>query len=351
MRSLPIALVTLGDVEKFVRDSFFNALITHGHPRAIVGSILFGFAVRRILISREAGFDPATLEEISAALDSTKSVVTNSPTIRAWTSHWDQNGGSRKGAFLRAYVECLDEARSFLRAMPDFSNKTPIEYYRLLGALNPVTKGSGLSTVCAAIYLYMKEHHDPEKALFTAVNILGSDTDTIANFLGALLGADRGTDAVPISLAEGLQDRDYLMKTAERLCAVATGRPTDYSATDTPIKRDDAYLRMLAWEIGLHEMFWDAIDEGGVIVHPALGRGRITGKRVEKLRRQGYVAKLLHVNFECGQTCTFHSRVENNEKVFGSFSTDLERSLKSWTSSAARSSTQLIEAELEKVSP
>jgi hypothetical protein len=77
----------------------------------------------------------------------------------------------------------------------------------------------------------------------------------------------------------------------------------------------------------LHEMFWDAIDIGGAVVHPTLGRGVITSKDIREISRRGYVTKLIHINFDCGQTCVFHSRVEHNTKVTESLAQDVQRAL------------------------
>jgi ADP-ribosylglycohydrolase len=346
MRSLPLALVNLGNGQKFLQDSFFNAIVTHGHPRAILGAILFGLAVREALRMENGGFDGETLKDLGAALDSTENVATTNPTLRTWMGRWEGNGRKAKGAFLETYAQCVREAHTYLDSIPKFVDKPPAEYYKRVGALDPATKGSGLSTVCAAIYLFTKETNNPENALFTAVNLLGSDTDTIANFLGALLGARYGSGAIPRNLAQKLQDSAYLTNTAERLFAIATGKEMDYSATGPPIRQDDAYVRILAWEIGMHEMFWDAIEVGGTIVHPALGRGRIIHKRVEKLRREGFVAKLLHVKFDCGQTCTFHSRVEDDNKVSQSLTSDIERTLRSEMKRPTTVSSLLVETEM-----
>ncbi len=40
MRNLPIALANVTNEERIIKDSFLNAIITHGHPRAILGAIL-----------------------------------------------------------------------------------------------------------------------------------------------------------------------------------------------------------------------------------------------------------------------------------------------------------------------
>jgi hypothetical protein len=155
------------------------------------------------------------------------------------------------------------------------------------------------------------------------VNLLGSDTDTIAGFLGALLGARFGRKAIPGYLEIELQDNEYLIKTARRLHAISFGALTGELAESNRIERKQAYLKILAWEIGLHEMFWDAIGVGGTVVHPTLGRGTITNKIVASIPREDYVAKLLHVKFDCGQTCVFHSRVERNGDISESLARDI----------------------------
>ena len=117
-------------------------------------------------------------------------------------------------------------------------------------------------------------------------------------------------------LVTHVQDRDYLLKTAERLYSIAAGVQGDFIAGNQTIGRTDAYFRILAWEIGLHEMFWDALGEDGIVlVHPTLGRGTVVKKEVKPIQRDDYVAKLIHIKFDCGQSCVFHSRVAHNEKV------------------------------------
>ena len=96
---------------------------------------------------------------------------------------------------------------------------------------------------------------------------------------------------------------------------------------ESMVQRTDASFRILAWEIGLHEMFWDALREGGIVVHPTLGRGVITKQDIKPVKRDGYVAKLIHVKFDCGQSCVFHSRVEQNEKILESLAEEVTRAL------------------------
>ncbi|MBZ5561809.1 MAG: ADP-ribosylglycohydrolase family protein [Acidobacteriia bacterium] len=327
MRNLPIALVNTANEDRLVRDSFLNAVITHGHPRAILGAILFGLAARHAIVSHNGGINTTLIEYLRDKTEGAGRAVVEERRIGNWVTHWDTRSGSGKGAFRALFQAARQDTNKYLDAIRDFATRPVEDYYKFIGVLDPSTRGSGVATVCAAIYLFVRYLDEPERALYTAVNLFGSDTDTIACFLGALLGAYHGLGAVPKHLETKIQDRSYLLKTASRLHSIAAGDVQDQLANDRPVERREAYLRLLAWEVGLHEMFWDAIDVGGMVVHPTLGRGKITNKDVRTIPRQGYVAKLIHVEFDCGQTCVFHSRVENNERLSESLAKELEKIL------------------------
>ncbi len=219
------------------------------------------------------------------------------------------------------------EAVNYLEGIAQHTNEDFKVYYLFTGALTPATKGSGLATVCVAIYLFLKYINKPEEALTTAINMYGSDTDTIGIFLGALLGAYHGISIVPSHLVDRVQDRDYLLKTAKHLHSIAIGERREKIAIKQPVKRQEAYFRILGWEIGLHDMFWDTLGTGEIVVHPALGRGRIEQKVEKPIGREDYVAKLISIQFDCGQSCIFHSRVQNNEKVSESLAQDVANAL------------------------
>jgi ADP-ribosylglycohydrolase len=327
MRNLPIALVRANDERRLVKDTIRNAIITHGHPRAILGAVLFGLAVRHAL-SAEAGRPEKMLAYLDSALRASWTVMISERQIVQWASEWEKSGRVRRGTFYSLYRNAIKEATLYLSKITPYTNRSPREYYSLIGALDPATKSSGVATVCAAIYHYLRDNEHSEDALTSAVNMLGSDTDTISYFLGAMLGAQHGRRQVPSALERELQDHDYLSRTAVQLQMIASGRVSDITAKDLPVKRREAFLNILAWEIGLHEMFWDAIDKGGVVVHPTLGRGEIIGKKTAPVRREGHIAKLLQVRFECGQTCVFHSRVKNDGKLSESLTDEVSTALR-----------------------
>ena len=325
MRNLPIALVNVDHESRLIRDSFLNAIITHGHPRAILGAILFALAVKYALTASNGIPIASLVEYLREGMNSIGKTIAGDDRISLWIRRWEQEKGGQsfRQSFKQTYLEALD----YLKSIDQYVNAEAKSYYTFVGALEPLTKGSGLATVCVAIYLFLKYLEEPETALITAVNMLGSDTDTIGVFLGSLLGAYHGTKAVPTHLFTRVQDRDYLLKTAKRLHSIAAEEQEDFIAESQVVQRTDAYFRILAWEIGLHEMFWDALREGGIVVHPVLGRGTITKQEVKPIKRDDYVAKLIHVKFDCGQSCIFHSRVEHNERVSESLAGEVARAL------------------------
>lgn len=322
MRSLPIALANPNDKEALLRDVFRNAIVTHGHPRALVGAGLFALAVRHLLLRRTD--EKELLEALEEELHMFGEVIGSEEFLARWKHRWNEGRGSHP-TFERALSDATNEANLFLKAIPEFRERPAESYYESVGALDSATRGSGVGSVCCAIYLASEARKPPEEQLYTAANMLGSDTDTVAAFLGALLGIRDGQSAVPRHLEETVQDHDYLVGTGGRLHSIAVGEqpPVEQSRT---VSRQEAYLRILAWEIGLHEMFWDAIDTGGYVVHPSLGRGTITSKKVKPIGRQGYQAKLVSITFDSGQSCIFHSRVRDTE-VSESLAKDIRKAI------------------------
>jgi ADP-ribosylglycohydrolase len=326
MRNLPIALASSQNETRLIRDSFYNAVITHGHPRAILGTLLYGLAVRYALLEKIIKPEPMT----EYLLDSTSRVarlLADDQRVHEWVATWESKGKATKGSFKESFNKTHDEARQYLQGIQAHLDRPTKDYYGFIGARKPETKGSGLATVCAAIYQFIRPKDRPEEQLYDAVNSLGTDTDTIAAFLGALLGAHHGLRSIPHHLSRKIQDRQYLQKIGRWLHAVGTNKIVDERESKLPLDRTEALLNLLAWEIGLHEMFWDAIDVGGIVVHPALGRGEITNKDVRTIARAGYVIKLIQIAFDCGQTCTFHSRVEENGKIAESLGEVVQSSL------------------------
>lgn len=221
MRVLPIALANLGNIEKIKEETFCNSIITHGHPRAILGSMLYGYAVNQIIVYRAEDFNWETyLTQIG--LDFPKKFELpsfNRTEIKEWLKEWNKTSNK---TFQSAYDETIIETQNHLRFIYQSikQNSSVQETLKKLGCFDQATKGSGTATVIAGIYLATKFHDKPLEAIIEAVNALGSDTDSIAAFTGGLIGALHGHNIIP-NKWKNVQDIEYLDKVAERLLAIS----------------------------------------------------------------------------------------------------------------------------------
>lgn len=328
MRSLPIALVSACNTPRLIRDLFINAIITHGHPRAILGAMLFGLSVQFVL--DEPKFNTKDLlGTVRSGMDDAVDFIIESENeiwIADWIRKWNGNGHA---SFRQRFRECLSELHQYIAMIPEFLEKPPAHYYQAIGALSPETKGSGLATVCAALFLSLREDMDVAERLYQAINLLGSDTDTIGSILGALLGARYGVSAVPSHLCNQVQDHGYLSREASRLYAIARdgSAPVSEPVGNSPGKQE-FFQSIRPWEDVLQYMFSNAKIVGKHIVHPTMQQGIIVDAKTMPISREGYVAKLIHVDFDCGQTCVFHSRVDAKGKVAASLAQEIDKVLR-----------------------
>lgn len=237
MRVLPIALANLGNTEKIKEEIFCNSIITHGHPRAILGAMLYGYAVNQIIVYRPEDFNWENyITQIG--LDFPKKFelsFINKMEIREWLREWNKSSNK---TFESVYAETITETQNQLRFVyQSIKQNTPVqETLKKIGCFDPATKGSGIATVVAGIYLATKFHDKPLEAVIQSVNALGSDTDSIAAFTGGLVGALHGHSIIP-DRWKTVQDIEYLDKVAERLLAISEDSlEENFQPTSTNLK-------------------------------------------------------------------------------------------------------------------
>jgi len=324
MRMLPISLPSYFDEAQILRDAFLASIPTHGHPRALLGAQIYASVLAYILRNGDV-IKKSLTDYIDYIIETSFQPLEEVPVFRKWLNAWNKKPLHGK-LFEQLLQDIREEGKNFNSMLKTEKIESDWEYYKFTGADSEPFRGSGLSTVFVALYLLLKYLSDPQRALLVSVNALGSDTDTIANMTCGLLGAYHGTAVIPKDLFSQIQDRDYLISIADRLWSLSRGG-IEPRTSSKDFDKDEARLRVFAWEIGLHEMFWDALDLGSRLIHPALGPGEITRKERKEIPRQGYYAKLIEIEFDYGQTCTFHSRISENGKVSSSIANEVRRNL------------------------
>lgn len=293
MRVLPIALANLGKPEKIKEEIFCNSIITHGHPRAILGAMLYGFAIDQIIVFSPEAFNWENyLIQIGSDFPKKFELsFINKTEIKEWLKEWNKSSNK---SFESVYDETIIETQNHLRFVyKAIKQKLSVqETFRKLGCFDNDTKGSGTATVIAGIYLTAKFHDKPLEAIIEAVNALGSDTDSIAAFTGGLIGALHGQDIIRDDW-KSVQDLDYLDKIAEKLLAISQNRfEENTSSTSSNLK-------------SLNNLQKNEFSINEKIEFTPLGQGVITFIDKPKTLTKGKYNLLLEALFECGQSILF----------------------------------------------
>jgi ADP-ribosylglycohydrolase/catechol 2,3-dioxygenase-like lactoylglutathione lyase family enzyme len=206
-----------------------DALTTHGHPRALLGSRLYAAAIdwalrrdeplpygglidRLLATSHQWGMPPTLPDALLGS---------QPRDYRLWEEEW---------------IQALEETMSLLRvsgtglAQGAVAVDKPV--LEDLGAFGP-NKGAGNVTAVAAIFLVSRYASQPQQGLLAAAFARGSDTDTIASLTAALLGALHGPEWLA-PLTDHVQDSGYIVNLTDQLL-----REKAASKADRPWTRTD----------------------------------------------------------------------------------------------------------------
>lgn len=217
MRIMPhvIAGSKKSTLNKVISEVIKDSIITHGHPRAILGATCYAYALD-YLLKKETVLEYGEL--ITAVIEG-QSVwgafpdkemfknwidvavrVTNSQYLDEWNS------------VLTHMLEQLHYISLALKKglmVDDFEVLTKLECF---GKAN----GAGDVAILAAIYFTSKYANNPVLGIKTPAYLAGIDTDTIASITGGLLGMLCGRKWIPLEW-KMVQDYDCFIKIAEIL--------------------------------------------------------------------------------------------------------------------------------------
>lgn len=300
MRSAPLAIANRSDAPRLAVAAWRSAIVTHGHPRAIVGALLIAEAQRRVL-NRETLEDHAFIPGLAEYVADI--AVPDGEEFAVWLRRW--NEGERD--FGRELEATKDESRAALALASESRSAGIPDVLRRLGCYDPATKGSGVATACAAIALFYRWGGKFKTCVEHAVNAIGTDTDTIAAMAAGLTAAHGGVAALPEAWTARVQDYAYLNRVGETLAAVGSRTAIGWDLAPALERPSESPS----------ERQWQSIDFGNAarlskdqrIVHPLFGRGWIEGVQTQEIRRKGGGAiTLIDVAFDMGQSIRLRSR-------------------------------------------
>ncbi|MBA2633779.1 MAG: ADP-ribosylglycohydrolase family protein [Chloroflexi bacterium] len=297
MRVAPIALANVRDPDAVYLETWKNAIVTHGHPRAILGAVVFAEALRRIARGHEQG--PAEfVADLRDFVRASRAPV-DDPDVAYWLEGW--NSGVNR--FERLWPEYVTEMDTMLGLALDGRQGPLSETYRRLGCFAPATKGSGTASVAAALALFLRHEENFEQLTIEGANLLGSDTDTITAMAASMGGAWLGYEAIPERWASLMADYTYLNQVAEYLTLVSLRQVLSNSIKPRVGVEPSENMRLLG------AMKRQDVQDRRPYWHPLFGTGRVIkaeSQNVGLKQPRGRVV-MATVQFEFGQTCKFSS--------------------------------------------
>ena len=217
MRILPhiISMASKENIHMLMIDVIRNAIITHGHPRAILGATCYAYALN-YLLHKKTVLEYGELVSVVIEGQSVWGTFPNTDTFGFWlevaTQHKDYNYADQWNNDL---MRMRDQLEYIKRAL---EKGLMLDDYTVLAQLECFSKSNGAGDVAilASLYLASRYANNPILGIKVPAFSVGADTDTIASITGGLLGMLCGTNWIPIEW-HTVQDYGCLLQVVELL--------------------------------------------------------------------------------------------------------------------------------------
>lgn len=296
MRVLPHALLQEQSPTLLREQIFLNGISTHGHPRAILGALLYGYAAQ--FLGRFNGTLPyGGLIECLLDTSSEWGILPEVTPVQ-WLSI-AQNGTSYpyREEWVKTVGELLDGLQIVKNGIKQGALSVDLTVLSDLGGLDPKINGAGTVTSLASIYFASRYASDPITGILEAAYFTGMDTDTVASMTGGLLGALNGTNWM-LPDWDGVQDYDYILHIAHSLSQV---KSPDFSESTSPSelwseKQSDKVI--LDLEKGANSLFISCLGTLNLITvvkHPS-GSKKLSAQSFKLQSEQGQTIFIKKLN-------------------------------------------------------
>ncbi|MFG1923295.1 ADP-ribosylglycohydrolase family protein [Cryptosporangium sp. NPDC048952] len=226
--------------EDLIRRIVLDGIATHGHPRALVGALVYGFALRHAMNSRTTHGFGDSIEAAAAGLIDVDHVLPILPSDWGTTQNLE--------LFAVTWQDTNKEVSQLLALTSDSLNRgamsDPEGILERLGCTDPKFNGAGTVSAAASIYLASRFAARPLSGLLSAAFLRKADTDTLASLAAAILGALQDTRWLG-TLADDVQDAAYITGLAERSAVRAQSPPPWPTTRPATLRRTlrDALIR------------------------------------------------------------------------------------------------------------
>lgn len=275
-----------------------NTITTHGHMRAIVGAAFHALCLRNVILAMKIP-DPSAWLSILDELKVIPELIRSDEELGLfWVPHWEsETGQTIEVAFHTALNELREDIVIAEQALgTSQSDLDPGSSYRRLaekiGCLRNDTVGSAPKTALLAAFLSYAFANRTHEGIVECVNLVGSDTDTIATMAGAIMGV-----VAESSPPEKVRDYEYFEDVAEALSKMSDGQ----DVTSHP------YPDLIFWKPPVSQI--DVMGKlGGKWVLQGLGEATTMGAPVGREGKYPTVWQWFKLKF--GQTVLVKRRPE-----------------------------------------
>ena len=215
MRILPhIILNSEKPFSKIAQNIFWDGIATHGHPKALLGAQLYGYALWLTFRMNEN----LNFNQLISILASDNSNWSNLPTQSDYINKWLQISKEVIPNYEDIWsetnfeiVELLEKCKLELEHEPNV--KKALEQ---LNCFDKKIGGAGTITAVVSIYMAVQYSKYPLNGVAQVGQTTGIDTDTIASMAGGLLGCYHGKKWLE-PVYKCIQDFEYITNVAKDL--------------------------------------------------------------------------------------------------------------------------------------
>jgi len=188
MRILPHIVGNDDNWEEISRKVFLNGILTHGHPRALIGALVYADAMLYIL-DNEKTLGYGELVDYLIDRSDKWGIMPSMQNMESWKYAAEKVLHNK---YANIWDEVIEEVTKQLEIIREGLEQGALdigsEVLEKLGCFDKEVNGAGTVTAVAAIYLASKYASSPRLALAEAAYLKNSDADTLASMVGGLLG-------------------------------------------------------------------------------------------------------------------------------------------------------------------
>lgn len=194
MRISPHVYYNINNSEEITQQVFLNGIATHGHPRALLSSILYAWALQ-YLIKKETSLEYGELVEYLLREKSNWSKFPKINKLDDWLEAANTFTNDKYGQLWEDTAsELVNGLEVIKKALENgFVDKTT-DTLAKLKCFDFKVRGAGTVACLVSIYIASKYASNPSKGLLRLAFNGKSDADTNASMVGGLFGAIEGTE-------------------------------------------------------------------------------------------------------------------------------------------------------------